>query len=512
MIKSLLFFILFSLSLFAKGDKENSILAYEKGKAAEMRLEITKLKTDNFVDLTIDRNNRKIYVPINVFKNFSNNICITDDIGNIQRKNDIFNEFSSKVITFQKERFLEIDYTDRREPETLFFWVFRGRDLIKLYTGKIRAEYIDFSKLANNIKFDKTVNEKLKLKDYKKVNIGNFLLREEFKDEIILKLEEKKYFLVGQEDGESLEIDLYFENQEKSIKLSNNKGITLYGEIKDIYTKNITSNTFILKDDKNQDVSIKLISKNINSRYNIDFDINLDRIFKSYIFLDNKQSSDISFKIIKKGFLAYIDENKIFLGTDFFNNKVQREVIFYDLNNKILKSKSWTGKWREMNLEYEESLFSILLEKDNILKFNMRNSNNEIGKIEFIVGKTKIEINNQFQEKNQVRANVVENLNFGKVKRYSYKQTKARIEIDMDKGKEYILEIPSKVDMKLSNNTKYNITANLEKGNNYVQEGKFVYEIIGTLTEKSYNNSIPGDYYGEAQIKIIISDKSGKFN
>ena len=63
------FLIVFTLLLSSvlnsfSSDGREIIKAYEKGKPAKLELEVTKVRSDNFIDLFIDKSEKKIYRDI----------------------------------------------------------------------------------------------------------------------------------------------------------------------------------------------------------------------------------------------------------------------------------------------------------------------------------------------------------------------------------------------------------------------------------------------------------------
>ncbi|MGL4904406.1 MAG: hypothetical protein ACRC34_02765, partial [Cetobacterium sp.] len=130
------------LTLFFKENSSASqnreiIRAFEKGKPAKMDIEITKVRSDNFIEFYIDKVEKKIYRDITQktreIEDLDKKLYITTYLKPNTKTNTIHDELPYKIVTRDSRRYLEISYS--KEPEKIYLWVLKNDKVQKLYTG-----------------------------------------------------------------------------------------------------------------------------------------------------------------------------------------------------------------------------------------------------------------------------------------------------------------------------------------------------------------------------------------
>lgn len=283
MYKKLLVILMLCFTAVIYGNDRKIIKAYEKGKPAEMKIEVTKVKSDNYLDLIIDRLNKKFYKDITGENtDLKRKLYITDTLERITSVADLRNEYPYKVVEYNGKKYLEVDYLGKPEPENIYFWVTKGNKIKKLYTGEVVDEYLDLTRAEAHVilkeeqsekgKFDKISEESIIIK------IGEIEHRKESQEAIRLSVAQNRYVLKGEETGGIIPVELYFDKEgTKEIVLDkNNRKTTLYGKI-DVNTKDdYNLEKYNLVDDKNSngsfsikaDFTSKLLSRSaVNSGY-----------------------------------------------------------------------------------------------------------------------------------------------------------------------------------------------------------------------------------------------------
>ncbi|MGL5356199.1 MAG: hypothetical protein ACRDAQ_06590 [Cetobacterium sp.] len=128
-----------STFIFAQKNR-NVIKAYEKGKPAKMNIEVTKVRSDNFVDFFIDKNSKKIYRDITKrtreVEDLDKKLYVTTYLKPSNKTNTINDELEHKITYSNGKRYLEISYS--KEPEKIYLWVVKNDKVEKLYTGILK--------------------------------------------------------------------------------------------------------------------------------------------------------------------------------------------------------------------------------------------------------------------------------------------------------------------------------------------------------------------------------------
>ncbi|MGL5934957.1 MAG: hypothetical protein ACRCZI_04985, partial [Cetobacterium sp.] len=102
-----------------------------------MDIEITKVKSTNYIDLYIDRSQKRIYRDMTEstkeIKDLDKQLYVTTYLKPNTKTNTIHDELEHKVINSDGKRYLEISYS--KEPENIYLWVVKNNKVEKLYTG-----------------------------------------------------------------------------------------------------------------------------------------------------------------------------------------------------------------------------------------------------------------------------------------------------------------------------------------------------------------------------------------
>lgn len=149
----------FLLNSIAFSSKEREIIkAYEKGKPAKMDIEITKVRSDNFIEFYINKNEKKIYRDITQrtreVEDLDKKLYVTTYLKPNTKSNTIHDELEHKIIDSDGKRYLEISYS--KEPEKIYLWVVKNDKVEKLYTG-ILKEIITSTRADYNYSADSKV-------------------------------------------------------------------------------------------------------------------------------------------------------------------------------------------------------------------------------------------------------------------------------------------------------------------------------------------------------------------
>lgn len=138
-ILSIFIFIIFTSATFASKKRE-VINAFGSGTPAKMDIEITKVKSTNYLDFYIDRSEKKIFRDItqktHEIEDFNKKLYVTTYLKPSLKTNTIHDELEHKIITLNNKRYLEISYSD--EPEKIYLWVTDKNKVEKLYTGILK--------------------------------------------------------------------------------------------------------------------------------------------------------------------------------------------------------------------------------------------------------------------------------------------------------------------------------------------------------------------------------------
>ncbi|MGL5378222.1 MAG: hypothetical protein ACRDAT_08115 [Cetobacterium sp.] len=155
------------LALFLKenssaSDNREIIRAFEKGKPAKMDIEVTKVRSDNFIEFYIDKIEKKIYRDITQktreIEDLEKKLYVTTYLKPNTKTNTIHDELPYEILTRNGRRYLEISYS--KEPEKIYLWVLKKDKVQKLYTG-IFKEYLNTRKVVETKKIEMWFNYNL---------------------------------------------------------------------------------------------------------------------------------------------------------------------------------------------------------------------------------------------------------------------------------------------------------------------------------------------------------------
>lgn len=214
-----------SISISFSNDGREIIKAYENGKPAKLDIEVTKVRSDNNVDLFIDKSEKKIYRDITKSTKENNDLdkklYVTTYLKPNNKTNTINDELPHKVVTIDGKRYLEISYFE--EPKNIYLWVVKNNKVQKLYTGILK----DFTNPTNpitHINYSLIEKDMYKIhkieKDYIIFKVGNVQLKNLSNRDINLTLHDS--YTLNDKDMKSIPVKLFFSNNEKNIILTKN--------------------------------------------------------------------------------------------------------------------------------------------------------------------------------------------------------------------------------------------------------------------------------------------------
>ncbi|ERT68958.1 hypothetical protein HMPREF0202_01125 [Cetobacterium somerae ATCC BAA-474] len=136
-----LILLLSSVSISFSNDSREIIKAYENGKPAKLDIEVTKVRSDNNIDLFIDRSEKKIYRDITKStrenSDLDRKLYVTTYLKPNNKTSTINDELPHKIITIDGKRYLEISYFE--EPKNIYLWVVKNNKVENLYTGTLKT-------------------------------------------------------------------------------------------------------------------------------------------------------------------------------------------------------------------------------------------------------------------------------------------------------------------------------------------------------------------------------------
>ena len=221
----ILILLLYSISISFSNDGREIIKAYENGKPAKLDIEVTKVRSDNHVDLFIDKSEKKIYRDITRSTQENNDLdkklYVTTYLKPNNKTNTINDELPHKIVTIDGKRYLEISYFE--EPQNIYLWVVRNNKVQKLYTG-ILKDFINPTKPITHINYSLIEKDRDKIhkieKDYIIFKVGNVQLKNTSNKDISLNLYDN--YTLNDKDMKSIPVKLFFSNNEKNIILTKN--------------------------------------------------------------------------------------------------------------------------------------------------------------------------------------------------------------------------------------------------------------------------------------------------
>lgn len=207
---------------FSSGGGE-IIKAYEKGKPAKLDIEVTKVRSDNYVDLFIDKSEKKIYRDISKqtreSSDLSQKLYVTTYLKPNSKSNTINDELPHRVINLDGKKYLEITYF--QEPKNIYLWTVQNGKVQKLYTGVLK-EFVNPQNPITHINYTLTEKHSDKIhkigNDYLIFKIGNIQLKDISDRDIRLTLHEGYSF--KNKDLKNIPVKLYFKNNERAITLT----------------------------------------------------------------------------------------------------------------------------------------------------------------------------------------------------------------------------------------------------------------------------------------------------
>lgn len=348
-----LILLLSSISISFSSDGREIIKAYENGKPAKLDIEVTKVRSDNNIDLFIDRSEKKIYRDITKStrenSDLDRKLFVTTYLRPNNKTNTINDELPHKVITIDGKKYLEISYFE--EPKNIYLWVVKNNKVQKLYTG-ILKDFVSPNNPITHINYGLIEKDKDKIhkieKDYIIFKVGNIQLKNISNRDISLSLHDN--YSLKDKDLKDMPVKLFFSNNEKNI----------------ILTKNTTSTDIFCYFKVNND------SNAIGTYYLNDL---------------GKSSKEFSLKV---NFL----ENKNFKGNDsniIFNNYEISPVALFEYSTNI-SSSSPIGLSDTVTFTKANFLFSspTILNSPNIFSIDGAISNSYLNRLTWLNTKTAI--------------------------------------------------------------------------------------------------------------------------
>lgn len=348
-----LILLLSSISISFSSDGREIIKAYENGKPAKLDIEVTKVRSDNNIDLFIDRSEKKIYRDITKStrenSDLDRKLFVTTYLRPNNKTNTINDELPHKVITIDGKKYLEISYFE--EPKNIYLWVVKNNKVQKLYTG-ILKDFVSPNNPITHINYGLIEKDKDKIhkieKDYIIFKVGNIQLKNISNRDISLSLHDN--YSLKDKDLKDMPVKLFFSNNEKNI----------------ILTKNTTSTDIFCYFKVNND------SNAIGTYYLNDL---------------GKSSKEFSLKV---NFL----KNKNFKGNDsniIFNNYEISPVALFEYSTNI-SSSSPIGLSDTVTFTKANFLFSspTILNSPNIFSIDGAISNSYLNRLTWLNTKTAI--------------------------------------------------------------------------------------------------------------------------
>lgn len=278
-----LILLLSSISISFSGDGREIIKAYETGKPAKLDIEVTKVRSNNYIDLFIDRSEKKIYR--NITKSTKENsdldrkLYVTTYLKPNNKTNTINDELPHEIVTIDGKRYLEISYFE--EPKNIYLWVIKNNKVQKLYTG-ILKDFINPNNPITHINYNLVEKDKDKIhkigKDYLIFKVGTIQLKNLTNKDISLTLHDS--YTLKDKDMKDIPVKLFFSNNEKNINLTKNLPST---DIFCYFKVNNDSDTFGTYYLNDLEKSSKEFSVKVNFVENKNFKINDSKlVFNSY--------------------------------------------------------------------------------------------------------------------------------------------------------------------------------------------------------------------------------------
>ncbi|MGL5595189.1 MAG: hypothetical protein ACRDDH_14755 [Cetobacterium sp.] len=220
-----LILLLSSISISFSSDGREIIKAYENGKPAKLDIEVTKVRSDNNIDLFIDRSEKKIYRDITKStrenSDLDRKLYVTTYLKPSNKTNTINDELTHKIVTIDGKRYLEISYFE--EPKNIYLWVVKNSKVEKLYTG-ILKDFINPNNPITHINYGLIEKDRDKIhkieKDYIIFKVGNIQLKNISNRDISLSLHDN--YSLKDKDMKDIPVKLFFSNNEKNIILTKN--------------------------------------------------------------------------------------------------------------------------------------------------------------------------------------------------------------------------------------------------------------------------------------------------
>ncbi|MGL5855444.1 MAG: hypothetical protein ACRCYA_09430, partial [Cetobacterium sp.] len=220
-----LILLLSYVSISFSSDGREIIKAYENGKPAKLDIEVTKVRSDNNIDLFIDRSEKKIYRDITKStrenSDLDRKLYVTTYLKPSNKTNTINDELTHKIVTIDGKRYLEISYFE--EPKNIYLWVVKNNKVQKLYTG-ILKDFINPNNPITHINYGLIEKDRDKIhkieKDYIIFKVGNIQLKNISNRDISLSLHDN--YSLKDKDMKDIPVKLFFSNNEKNIILTKN--------------------------------------------------------------------------------------------------------------------------------------------------------------------------------------------------------------------------------------------------------------------------------------------------
>lgn len=549
---------------FSSGGGE-IIKAYEKGKPAKLDIEVTKVRSDNYVDLFIDKSEKKIYRDISKqtreSSDLSQKLYVTTYLKPNSKSNTINDELPHRVINLDGKKYLEITYF--QEPKNIYLWTVQNGKVQKLYTGVLK-EFVNPQNPITHINYTLTEKHSDKIhkigNDYLIFKIGNIQLKDISDRDIRLTLHEGYSF--KNKDLKNIPVKLYFKNNERAITLTKDSPTTDIFCYFKVQNETDALGTFYLndleKDSKEfslavdfRDSGIKMAKTSDNLLTFNDYEIMPLGWFNGNVIIDTYSSSNtplnVSFK--KSSWYSYPTGSQsdgiysvsgsLSNGWSWFNSTLTfsktAKIEFSNGDSAIIVSSTLLS---ELN---SDGNFKMTFKKNgDLLETEFTRSNANIkkvtvtmkGTILFNITEDVIEI--IYNEGEPLFGYEVTHMNFGTISSKSNKSefnAEAEVTITPNKNLTCQYSFPSNVDIVTGDGSgssteipaKQKIAVSLEKSESggsttkgsvdVTEDANTTIKIKGTIQKSNLTSKDLGEYRGNFSFTITASErtKGGKF-
>lgn len=522
-----LILLLSSMSISFSSDGREIIKAYENGKPAKLDIEVTKVRSDNYIDLFIDRSEKKIYRDITKSTRENNDLdrklYVTTYLKPNNKTNTINDELPHQIIDIDGKKYLEISYFE--EPKNIYLWVVKNNKVQKLYTGVLK-DFINPNNPITHIEYKliEKNNDKIHKieKDYIIFKVGNIQLKNLSNRDISLSLHDNYSF--KDKDMKDIPVKLFFSNNEKNIILTKNTPSTDIFCYFKVNNDSDVFGTYYLND-------LEKTSKEFSLKVNFLENKNFKSDNNNLVFNDYKITPFALFNYntdISSSSPIGISDTVTFTRANFFYSRpsTNSSGIFSlsgNFGNSYLLS-NWfssaitieTFSGQNSNKDEFDTNF---LNKDNVFIATFTRKNNDIKKVSltltWLLSKSLIVIN-YFNEPPKFTLQVSKHMDFGYISKNSNNNFTADAEINILSEHNSLIYTPSIPET----TTIYEDTSGSNGDEILVQlspptvvpDNKKI-KITGTIKSSDIKNKNENSYNGVIQLTVTATENTtgGKF-